>query len=114
MRALFSLFLCLAIAFQGIAYAHAFQKPCSMNEGKPSVEVAHSASAGDCWNDTDTAAKTGKPCKTGQACSPSGTFVVASFRVAAVTLAASAPVLTGVPFMPSSDPSSIWRPPTLS
>lgn len=114
MRALLSFLLCLAIATQGIAYARAFEKPCSMNEGAVLLAMEHADSEGDCWDDGHAAGKTGKTCKTGQACSPSGAFVGTSFQEKNFARTASAPVLTGAFFIPTSHPSSIWKPPELS
>lgn len=72
------------------------------------------ADAGDCCNDADTVAKTGKLCKSDLPCSSAGACVLPSFRVGLPTTQASdlAPAIQTL--NPSFDPSSVWRPPTLS
>jgi hypothetical protein len=114
MRVLISIFLCLAVAFQGMAYAHAFELTCSMTQGHSEVAADHAVFSDDCCNDADTAAKTGQACKTGQSCTPLGTFADALLEAKTPHPMASISQLTGVLFVPSADPSSIWRPPLLS
>ena len=114
MRALISFLLCLAVAFQGMAYAQTFAQPCAMEQEMQEMVMDHSAATSDCCNDADMAAKTGQACKTGQSCTPLGTFTDALMGTKTPRPVALIPRLSGVMFMPSADQSSIWRPPLLS
>jgi hypothetical protein len=114
MRVVLSIFLWLAIAFQGFGVAHAFQNPCPMGQDMVVLGMGQSASAGDCCNDADTTSKTGKLCKTGQVCSPSGAFMLTAFQAVAFAPSAFPLALANMFFMPSPERSSIWRPPTRS
>ena len=114
MRTFISLLLCLAVAFQGLAYAHTFEQLCAMEQGMQVIVMDHSAAISDCCNDADTAAKTGQTCKTAQSCAPLGTFADALLDAKNIRPLAVVPQLAGVLFMPSADQSSIWRPPLLS
>ena len=114
MRALLALLLCLTIAFQAIAGAHAFAMPCPMALGKQDVTVQVSVLTDDCCNDAETAAKTGKLCKTGQACNLSFSFAVTSVHAPTQAPASSCFVTGAMLTMPSVGHSGIWRPPTFS
>ena len=116
MRLFLFVLLYFAIAFHGSAYAHAFEQPCLVKQGTTAVVTGHSSSVSidDCCNDADMAAKTGSPCKTGQACSPTGAFMGLSSKIETHALPASLPVQMVTLIPPSLNPSAIWRPPTLS
>jgi hypothetical protein len=113
-RVLLSIFLCLAVVFQGIAYSRTIERPCSMAQGTVDSVMVHSDSLGDCCNDGHTVSKTGKPCKTGQACSPTGAFVITAFQAVAFVRSEFPPALANMFFMPSLERSSLWRPPSHS
>ncbi|GAA3535029.1 hypothetical protein GCM10022394_13250 [Zobellella aerophila] len=67
----------------------------------------------DCCNDADMAAKTGKPCKTGQECPPSShACALISFATSTREPEPTEPVSTFALFPSSFDPSGVWRPPT--
>lgn len=119
MRAFLAFLLCLAVAFQGVANAHAFKQPCPMEEGMDVVAmdvVAMDAAsaADDCCNDADTAGRSGEPCKSGQECGVAHAFMLVSHQLAARAPASCliAPIAELAP--PSFDPSAVWRPPTTS
>lgn len=115
MRVLLAFLLCLAIPLQGFANTHVFaSQPCPMEQ---SVHQAMSVMANmnhDCCNDEDTAAKTGHACKTGQECS-----LTQACMALPVIFSAGLPTATYAVPPPrdrlwSFDPTSVWRPPTLS
>lgn len=113
MRALLAFLLCLTVAFQGIANAHAFEPPCPMEQGMHSAMPDATAAADDCCNDADTAAKTGKPCKPGFGCNlPNVGTVALQVPVQAPTSCGLLPTADRI--TPSFDPSGVWRPPTFS
>ena len=114
MRAFIAFLLCLTIAFQGIANAHAFKQPCPMERGTQAVMLEASAAAHDCCNNADTAAKTGKLCKTGQACNMSSACAIAPLQVPMHVPASPCLVPTAGFVTLSFDPSGVWRPPTFS
>lgn len=114
MRALLAFLLCLAVAFQGIASAYAFKHPCPMEQGAQVMMMDAMNDTGDCCNDADTFAKTGKLCKTGQTGNLSSSWAVTSVE-APMQISVSSCLVTTTGFMPpSSDPSAVWRPPTIS
>jgi hypothetical protein len=114
MRALLAFFLCLSVAFQGIANASAFKHPCPMEQGAQAMMMDGSDSGGDCCNDAETAAKTGKLCKTGQAGNFPSPGALASAPAPMQTPASSRLVATATPIPLSADSASVWRPPTIS
>lgn len=113
MRAFLTFLLCFALALHGNANAHVFKQPCPMEQGAP-IAMDMSGAAGDCCNDADTAAKTGKLCKTGQTCSVPVVGAIASLPLPEPIVAASCPVPTPSLVTASFDPLAVWRPPTLS
>lgn len=114
MRAFLTFLLCLAVAFQGVANAHAFKQPCPMEQGMDVVAMDAASPADDCCNDADTAGRSGEPCKSGQECGVAHAFVVISHQLAARAPAARLIAPTGEFAPPSFDPSAVWRPPTTS
>lgn len=114
MRALLAFLLCLTVAFQGIASAYAFKHPCPMEHGAQVMMMDAMNGTGDCCNDADTFAKTGKLCKTGQADNLSSSWAVASLQ-APMQISVSSDLVTTAKLIPLSfDPSGVWRPPTSS
>lgn len=113
MRVFLTFLLCFALALHGNANAHVFKQPCPMEQGAP-IAMDMSGSAGDCCNDADTAAKTGKLCKTGQTCSVPAAFATASLPLQEPILGSSCLVPTARLVTLSFDPPAVWRPPTLS
>jgi hypothetical protein len=118
MHAFIRFLLCLTVAFQGIAYAHALNNPCPMAQTGIAMAMDENNAAnnaiGDCCNDADVATKTGKLCKTGQDCSVSAHCVIASHSPSKLPVALSSFVPATQQFMPSFDPSGVWRPPSFS
>jgi len=114
MRALVSLLLGFTVAFQSIAVAHVFKPPCPMERGTQEVTLGGLAATADCCNDADMQAKTGKPCKAGQACNLSNAWAVTSLQAPMQVAASFRVVPAAVLIMPPFDPSGVWRPPTLS
>lgn len=113
MRAFLTFLLCFALALHGNANAHVFKQPCPMEQGAP-IAMDMSGAAGDCCNDADTAAKTGKLCKTGQTCSVPVVFAIASLPLPEPIVATSCLVPTARLVTLSFDLVAVWRPPTLS
>jgi hypothetical protein len=113
MRAFLVLLLGLAVAFHGNANAHVFKQPCPMEQGA-GIAMDMSGATGDCCNDADTAARTGKLCKTGQSCSVPVVFAVASLPLPELIPASSCLVPTASLITLSFDHVAVWRPPTLS
>ncbi len=103
--------LCLALPVQGSTFGVVLSAPCPM-EATMAASTVEMPGAHDCCNDADAAARTGKPCKTGQDC--------AAGSVAMLTASLAAPVFpqacTGspcaVPTRAGFQPGAIWRPPT--
>lgn len=113
MRAFLTFLLCFALALHGNANAHVFKQPCPMEQGAP-IAMDLSGSVGDCCNDADTAAKTGKLCKTGQTCSVPVVGAIASLPLPEPIVAESCLVPTARLITLSFDLVAVWRPPTLS
>lgn len=113
MRALLITLLCVALPLAaGARTLDTIKIPCPMQQAHQHTEPSAQPAAGTCCNDTDTTAKTGKPCKAGQECqtSPAATLLPPimtpaaspSFRLAAIA-----------PIAPRLHPAGIWRPPAL-
>ncbi|MBN8760227.1 hypothetical protein [Thiobacillus sp. 65-1402] len=107
------LFLLLSIAVPLQGYAHFAQPlvPCPMGAAAMMALVDADA-AHDCCEDAETAAKTGKTCKSGQPCQTGGQH----FSVYTSGLLPQEPVpATRFPHiaadMFSFDPAAAWRPP---
>ena len=114
MRRFLLLGLCLALALQGAAQAGVLEKFCPMQRAGQAQATQAGNSANDCCNSADTGAKTGKVCKTGQACSSAGAWLINQaiappFRAVAVSLVSSREL-----FAFCIDPGGRWRPPALS
>lgn len=113
MRAYLALMLCFMIAFQGVANANVFKQPCPMQQGMEHMASDATVGAGSCCNDADTAAKTGKLCKTGQECSLS-TSAIMSLQTTLLDPMSSPQVVTTLFMTPALHPSAVWRPPSFS
>ena len=106
------LFLLLSIAVPLQGYAH-FAMPkahCPMEQA--AMLNAADAVAHDCCNDADTAAKTGKACKSGQPCQSVGSLLpVTGLGDLPRDLAPAVrfPRLADIAF--TFDPAATWRPP---
>jgi hypothetical protein len=110
MRALLVFWMCLTLAFQGLAGTRLLEPPCSMAQ---SMAMADSLDmADDCCNDAATQAHTGQLCKTGQACPAPTVTGATGLHLPVSAPAASAPLASAPPFALSTDPSGVWRPPT--
>ena len=108
------LLLCLVVAFQGIAGAHAMPKRCPMDHAvglSMTADVTLHADM-DCCNDPETAARTGKLCKSDTSCTSPGACVLPSFRVSIAPDPASDPASPLISPPVSPDLSSVWRPPS--
>jgi hypothetical protein len=111
MRIFIVLLLLLSVAFQSIAATHVFEPPCPMEADMHSGMMADTGTPGDCCNDADTAAKTGKLCKNAQNCSPSQVFTLASFTALVDVPFSALPAPMANDFAPPPTPGDIWRPP---
>jgi hypothetical protein len=108
------LVVCFALALQGAAQASVVEKPCPMQKAGH-VDATHTANtAHDCCNDADTMAKTGKACKTGQACPAAGAWLMSPLGLCSFLPTAVPLVSSHEPFALFIDPGSRWRPPALS
>lgn len=107
------LLLCLSLAFANVSYAHSNETNCPMEQGGSMATMNH-ADMPDCCNDAATAAKTGESCKAGQDCSISN--VVLFFSVPSWNLVSTDRRMAqaSITFVPTSAPTDLWRPPTLS
>lgn len=116
MRFFLTILLCFIVAFQSSAVVHAFPALCPMHHGgEPSASSGEPAQAtGDCCNDAETAAKTGKLCKTDTPCGSSSACVLPSFYTHIPLVQAANPVFALNAPITTVDPSGIWRPPSLS
>jgi hypothetical protein len=68
----------------------------------------------DCCNDAETAAKTGKMCKTGQDCPVSALYPASSISSLPLSVAPTTQYLSLVLSVRTFDASSVWRPPALA
>lgn len=114
MRAFTIFILCLMAAFQGNVSAMELKEPCPMEQGMHGGVMDDFGGASDCCNDAETAAKTGKLCKTGQECSLSQLFPLISRQLPNQIPLATTPRVAGKLSSPSFNLPDIWRPPTLS
>ena len=111
--------LCFAIPLQGMASVRMLAAPCPMEQQDSMAQMQmsdmdqHTASAAehDCCNDADTAAKTGKMCKTGQDCSVSAQYPAGIYSSFFLPVEQSTQYSSLVLFVRSFDASSVWRPP---
>jgi len=106
--------VCLVLTLQGAAQASFVEKPCPMQKAGHVHAVHASNSAHDCCNDADTAAKTGKSCKTGQACPAAGAWLMSSLQLCSFSPTTVPLVSSPEPFPLSIHPGGQWRPPALS
>ncbi|MGQ0709408.1 MAG: hypothetical protein ACT4NV_06610 [Rhodoferax sp.] len=115
MRVFLALLLCFVFAFQGGGSVHAYPLPCPMDHGgSPSMGVDDAAQAlGDCCNDAETAAKTGKLCKTDTPCGSSSALALGALPAPMHFASATDPAMALAVRMASTDPSGVWRPPSL-
>lgn len=112
LRSILILLLCLAFPAYGYASLGIVQLPCPMQSDKADMDMSHAN--GDCCLDADTAAKTGKTCKTGQECSKVGGLYQLAPTHSVFLLESGAQVVPAV-FLPriASDPSGVWHPPRI-
>lgn len=115
MRALWVFLLCFALTFQGGAAVHALEMPCPMEHtGSPAPAVDEVAPAlGDCCNDAQTAAQTGKLCKADTPCSSPGLCALVSLHGPMLwgNLSERRPDLAAR--VAAWTPPGVWRPPSL-
>lgn len=104
--------LCFAISIQGFAHTAMPEKPCPMQQSDAVAAITPDADH-DCCNDADTAARTGKVCKTGQECPVGGIGPIMSFQAASPTPMDPLRLVFRARAMFDSGPSGVWRPPTL-
>lgn len=110
--------LCLAIPLQGIAGVHMLSAPCPMEQsgGMAQMQMAdmdqQAMADHDCCNDADTAAKTGKMCKTGQDCPVSALYPASVVSSLPPSVAPTTQYPSLVLSVRTFDASSVWRPPT--
>lgn len=111
LRVFLFMLLSIALPLQGYAHFAAPTPPCPM-EQMGVLDMADAEAMHDCCNDSETAAKTGKPCKTAQPCQSAVQFLPFSgLDILTQELATSVrfPHLADVLF--SFDPAATWRPP---
>ena len=111
-RLLLCLFLCISIPIQGIAGTLLLEPPCPMEHHAMQMDT-ESADMHSCCNDAETYAKTGKTCKTGQQCQSALQYPAYMPIANLATFAQQPEFLPLTRFIPSFDPSYIWRPPAL-
>ena len=111
LRVFLFLLLSIALPVQGYAQFVVPKMPCPM-EQMAKMDGAEAAAMHDCCNDAETAAKTGKPCKSAQPCQSAGQFLLFSaLGVLPQDQAPSVrfPHLADILF--SFEPAATWRPP---
>jgi hypothetical protein len=113
MRMIMATLVCISLFFQGMASAHAYTPHCPMDDSG-TVMTAGADRPHDCCHDADTAAKTGKRCKSGQDCQVVHPLILPATVTLSPAPALSLLVPTTEHLFPSSDPTGVWRPPTLS
>lgn len=110
--------LCLAIPLQGIASVHMRSAPCPMEQSDNMAQMQmadmdqQAMADHDCCNDADTAAKTGKMCKTGQDCPVSALYPASVGSSLSLSVAPTTQYPSLVLTVRTFDASSVWRPPT--
>lgn len=110
-RTLIFFFLAMAVPLQGYANFVVPKVPCPMDE-MAMIDMVDADAMHECCNDAETAAKTGKPCKSAQPCQSVGQLLpFLELKVLPQDLASSVrfPRLAGVTF--TFDPAATWRPP---
>ncbi len=111
LRVFLFMLLSVALPLQGYA-SFSVPKPSCPMEQMGVMDMADTDAMHDCCNDAETAAKTGKPCKTAQPCQSVVQFLPFSgLDILSQELATSVrfPHLADVLF--SFDPAATWRPP---
>jgi hypothetical protein len=113
MRMILATLMCISLLFQGTVSAHACAPHCPMHDSgmvmTPGVDRTH-----DGCHDADTAAKTGKRCKTGQDCQVVHPLILPATVTLSPAPATPLFIPTAGHLFPSSDPTGVWRPPTQS
>ena len=112
-RFLICLLLSLAIPVQGIAGMLVHAPACPMQQSHTSAKGAEGCPMPKCCNDAKTYGKTGNPCKVGQQCQSGYYFPNSLLEVQTPVALSSSVIAHAAPFIPSIDPSGIWRPPAL-
>ena len=114
MRALVSLLVCLALAFQGVAHARIVDPPCPMQQPMhDAFDASTQAQHDDCCNDADTTAKTGKACKTGAQCQSTSACLPLASPSGPMLLASAPQPRIEERLAPADSTHSVWRPPAL-
>ena len=106
--------LCLMLALQGAVQASIVEKPCPMKSAGHAHAVQAGTAAHDCCNDADTAAKTGKACKTAQSCPAVGAWLTNSQYFPPYQLSTVSLVSSPQAFVLRIESGGHWRPPALS
>jgi hypothetical protein len=116
MRTFVSMLICLALVFQSATHARALQPPCPMEQSGHDADLSLTAGAsqGDCCNDEDTVAKTGKLCKTGAECQSTSVCLLVGYFSPSLVVDTSAPPHFVARLDPLDSPHSVWRPPALA
>lgn len=112
LRSILILLLCLAFPAYGYASLGVVQLPCPMQSDTVDMDMSHAK--GDCCLDADTAAKTGKTCKTGHECSKvGGLYQLAPTQAAFLLESGSQVVSADFLLRIASDPTGVWHPPRI-
>ena len=111
LRVFLFLLLSTALPLQGYAHFASPKLPCPM-EQMAMMEAADAGAMDDCCNDAETAAQTGKPCKSGQPCQSVAQFLLFPEWDGVpqrITSSVRFPRLADIPI--TFDPAATWRPP---
>lgn len=118
LRLFLLMLLCLAIPLQGVAGVHMLSAPCPMEQSGGTAQATmadmdqQAMADHDCCNDAETAAKTGKMCKTGQDCPVSALYPASFVSSLPLSVAPTMQYPSLVLSVRTFEASSVWRPPT--
>ncbi len=113
-RFLISLLLCIAIPAQGFASIAVAACSCPMKHSAAMQQVAESAEMHQCCHQDEAPSKTCKSCKGGQHCqSTNWQFLGDGLAIQVPVTEQAVWISPRLQFVPSFDPSSVWRPPAL-
>jgi hypothetical protein len=113
-RTIVLLVVCLTLALHGTVQARGVHKPCPMGQSEHAATADATAPAQeDCCDDADTAAKTGKPCKTCAECQAPNPGALAAQSHPRIAPALPHPKRTIEALIPADNPAGVWRPPAL-
>jgi len=114
-RILICFLLCLAVPVQGFASIAVSACTCPMSHHAAMEDSSESSTMPDCCKHDDKYSQTCKDCNGGQQCHPSTSWQYFSSAQVIQVPTIEQPVWASrvAQFIPSFDPSSVWRPPAL-